>query len=145
MDIDKDTQEAAQWKKKYFDQLEEAERKEKQWNDADDLLRKTISRLALAADGLDDTLDRQLRDLRNAIRDRAGIAQLRARVDDVSKSLVRLDKQKKRKRDQADNNPLTDLLEALTLPVLQLILGTEKALQQAWFRLIARFTGVLFG
>ena len=92
MDIDKSTQEAEQWKKKYFDQLEDAERKEKQWNDADELLRKTISRLTLAADGLDDTLDRQLIDLRNAIRDRASTAQLRTRVDDMSKTLVKLDR-----------------------------------------------------
>ena len=52
MDTDKSAQEAAQWKSKYFDHLEESERKEKQWNEADDLLRKTISRLTLAADGV---------------------------------------------------------------------------------------------
>ena len=59
---------------------------------------------------------RQLRDLRDAIRDRASTAQLRTRVDDMSKSLVRLDKQKKQKQQKADENPLMDLLEALSLP-----------------------------
>jgi diguanylate cyclase len=91
VNIDDDTQEAGQWKAKYFTQLEESERKEKQWHDADELLRKIISRLALAADGLDSTLDQQLRDLRNAIRDRVSTMQLGTLVDDMSRTLARLD------------------------------------------------------
>ncbi len=96
MDIDNNRQEVEQWKKKYFGQLEEFEREQKQWHEAEDLLRKTVSRLTLAADGLDDTLDRQLRDLRNAVRDRASTTQLRSRVDEMSSTLLKLDKQHKR-------------------------------------------------
>lgn len=109
MDDDKFAQEAEQWKRKYLDHLEESERNEKQWKDSDELLRKTISRLTLAADGLDDTLDKQLVDLRNAIRDHGSISQLRTRVDEMSKTLVRLDqsggkekKEKKGKRAKQD-------------------------------------------
>jgi diguanylate cyclase len=116
VDSEKDAQEAAQWKNKYFESLEEFERKEKQWRDADELLRKTVSRLTLAADGLDDTLDRQLRELRNAIRDRAGSAQLRSRIDDMSRTLVKLDTKRKQHKQQADDTPLLDLLDALSLP-----------------------------
>jgi diguanylate cyclase len=116
VDTDKNAQEAAQWKKKYLDYLEESERKERQWNDAEELLRKTITRLTLAADGLDETLDRQLRELRNAIRDRVSTAQLGSRVDDMSKTLVRLDKQRKKREQDSAANPLLDLLDALPLP-----------------------------
>ncbi|VAW75381.1 hypothetical protein MNBD_GAMMA15-503 [hydrothermal vent metagenome] len=105
MDIDTDNQaqELEQWKKKYLDYLEESERSEKQWKDSDELLRKTISRLTLAADGLDDTLDKQLRDLRNAIRDHSSSSQLRVRIDEMSRTLVRLD-QSGKQRDVTDES-----------------------------------------
>ncbi|MDT8386706.1 MAG: diguanylate cyclase [Thiogranum sp.] len=117
MDTDKDALEAVQWKTRYLDQLEESERKEKQWHAADDLLRRTVSRLTLAADGIDDLLDRQLRDLRNAIRDRASTANLGSLVEDMSRTLVRLDKGRKKHEPQQDQRrPLLELLEALKLP-----------------------------
>ena len=116
MNIDDDTQEAEQWKKKYFTQLEESERKEKQWHESDDLLRKTVSRLTLAADGLDGTLDQQLLDLRNAIRDRATTLQLRSLVDNMSRTLARLDKERTEEEHDQGMDPLLDLLEALSLP-----------------------------
>jgi len=117
LNTDKDALEAVQWKTRYLDQLEESERKEKQWHAADDLLRKTVSRLTLAADGIDDLLDRQLRDLRNAIRDRASTANLRSLVEDMSSTLVRLDKGRKKHEQQQDQRrPLLELLEALKLP-----------------------------
>lgn len=116
MDNDKDAAESEQWKRKYFDQLEEAERTEKQWRNADELLRKTISRLTLAADGQDDTLDRQLRELRNAIRDRASSAQLQTVIDAMSKTLVKLDREKKKDAGAATDNPLLTLLDTLSLP-----------------------------
>lgn len=117
MDIEKSTHEAEQWKRKYLDQLEESERAQKQWHEVEDLLRKTVSRLTLAADGLDDTLDRQLSDLRNTVRDRAGAARLRSCVDDMSSTLLRLDKHRKRRQLAASGeNPLLKLLEALSLP-----------------------------
>ncbi|MCO6412789.1 MAG: diguanylate cyclase [Thiogranum sp.] len=116
MDIETGTQELEQWKKKYFDHLEESEYREKQWAEADDLLRKTISRLTLAADGVDKTLDRQLRDLRNAIRDRVTAAQLRRCIDDMSGTLVKLDGERRKREPRGDHNPLLELLDALSLP-----------------------------
>jgi len=116
VDSQNDPQEALQWKQKYFDQLEESERRDKQWQQADDLLRRTISRLTLAADGLDAGLDRQLRDLRNAIRDRASTAQLDLLLEDMSRTLVKLDSQRKQRRQQTGEGPLLSLLDALSLP-----------------------------
>ena len=116
MDSENDAQEALQWKQKYFAQLEESERREKQWQDAEELLRKTISRLTLAADGLDAGLDRQLRDLRNAIRDRASSAQLDGVLEDLSRSLVKLDGRRKQGGQDSGDMPLLALLDALSLP-----------------------------
>ena len=105
MEADNPAQDVEQWKKKYLDYLEESERNEKQWKANDELLRKTISRLTLAADGLDDTLDKQLRDLRDAIRDHSSTAQLRVCIDDMSKTLVRLDQKGLQHGDAAAPDP----------------------------------------
>lgn len=108
---------SAVWKRKYFDALGEHESKERSWTQADEVLRKTISRLSLAADGLDNTLDGHLKDLRDAIRDRADARVLRQRIDAMSESLVRLDA-KRTKKTVAPNPaaPLQALLDKLTLP-----------------------------
>jgi len=82
--------EAEQWKRQYFDQLQELETREKHWRQSDELLRKTISRLTVAADGQDENLDRQLVELRNAIRERADNVQLQAAIDGMSDALIRL-------------------------------------------------------
>lgn len=97
MDNDTGASEANQWKRKYFDQLQQLEAKEKHWQQADELLRKTISRLTLAADGQDETLDRQLHELRNAIRDRVSGLQLQTAIDAMSSALIKLDRQRQRK------------------------------------------------
>ena len=126
MDIDKDASDAEQWKRKYFNQLEDAEGKEKQWQQADELLRKTISRLTLAADGQDATLDKQLSDLRNAIRDRASSAQLRKAIDAMSTTMVKLERE--RKQDDADTGNESVLLKLLDQ--LQLPKGTGRKTKQ---------------
>ena len=108
---------SAVWKRKYFDALGEHESKERTWTQADELLRKTISRLTLAADGLDSTLDGHLKGLRDAIRDHADARVLHQRIDAMSESLVRLDA-KRTKKTVAPNPaaPLQALLDKLTLP-----------------------------
>jgi len=126
VDIDKDASDAEQWKRKYFNQLEDAEGKEKQWQQADELLRKTISRLTLAADGQDATLDKQLSDLRNAIRDRASSTQLRKAIDAMSTTMVKLERE--RKQDDADTGNESVLLKLLDQ--LQLPKGTGRKTKQ---------------
>lgn len=79
------------WKRRYYDSVEQAEARERQWAVMEGLLRKTISRLSLAADGQDATLDRQLAELRNAIRDRADDRLLRQRIEAMSATLAKLD------------------------------------------------------
>lgn len=106
MDTDNNMPETEHWKKKYFDQLEEFECEQKQWHESEELLCKTVSRLTLAADGLNEELDRQFRDLRIAVRDRVGTAQLRSCVDDISSTLLKLDKHTDTSAEQA--TPVAD-------------------------------------
>ena len=109
--------ESEAWKRKYYDALEQHEAKERQWAQADDLLRKTLSRLTLAADGQDSALDRQLKDLRDAIRDHADSRQLRQRIDAMSESLVRLDSKRGAKAVvPTPTHALQTLLDKLNLP-----------------------------
>ncbi len=117
MALNDDGGQAEAWKRKYYDALEQQEGKERQWSQADDLLRKTISRLTLAADGLDETLDRHLKILRDAIRDRADSRVLHQRIEAMSESLVRLDA--KRTAKTTAPGPLSSLqflLDKLDLP-----------------------------
>ena len=107
----------AAWKRKYYDSLEELETRERQWGQMEDLLRRTISRLTLAADGLDPTLDEQLRALRDAIRDRAEAPALRARIEAMSKTLVKLDNQRAAERALPGRvEILAQVLEGARLP-----------------------------
>lgn len=90
---DKPSQETAHWKHKYLETLDELDRKQRAWQQSDELLRKTVSRLSLAADGRDDKLDVQLEKVRLAIRERADITVLGGHIEALSKQLVRLDRQ----------------------------------------------------
>ena len=123
-----------QWKRKYYESLETIEQKEQRWKQLEEVLRKTISRLALAADGLDATLDKQLRDLRNAIRDRVSEAVLMQRIEVVSRTLVRLDSARLEKSHEAGPaDGLGQLLERLDLPAgsARQIKTLKKQLRQA--------------
>ncbi len=62
MDIQKD------WKKKYQHIIHELESKEKTWGDLESLLRKAIGRLAIAGQGIDKSLDNQLKDIQSISR-----------------------------------------------------------------------------
>ena len=70
------------WKSKYQDALREMEAREADWRQVEDLLRKAISRLSIAGRGLDQRLDRQLREIQELSRDR--------RDDMLGKALARL-------------------------------------------------------
>jgi diguanylate cyclase len=126
VDTDDSPQAAQHWQGKYYDSLEAFEKKEKQWAEVEDLLRRTLSRLTLAADGQDDTLDRQLKTLRDAIRDRADSQQLARHIEAMSHTLVRLDEARSRKaRAVPAAHPLAQLLNCLPLPK-----GTGRRVKQ---------------
>ncbi len=80
-----------QWRQKYYSALEKLEQKEQQWDEMEKTLRRCISRLALAADGVHPEIDVQLEKLRKAIRDGVGAAALQERIEAISRALLDID------------------------------------------------------
>ena len=87
------TDNATQWKKKYYNSLDELEQKEKQWNDLEDVFKQAISRLSLAAEGNSNSLDKELVQLRTALRKGRNNQIIRNILENVTKEVIRLDKQ----------------------------------------------------
>ncbi len=86
-------QDLDQWRQKYYGSLEKLEQKQQQWEDLEKTLRRCISRLALAADGIYPEIDIQLESLRKAIRDGVGAVGLQDRIEGISQALLKLDQQ----------------------------------------------------
>lgn len=91
---DKPVSESALWKQKYLDGVDELERRQRRWHQVEEMLRKIVSRLTLAADGRDAVLDKHLEIVRRDIRDRVDNSILSDHIEALSKALVRLDSQR---------------------------------------------------
>jgi diguanylate cyclase len=63
------TKDAAHWRDKYLDLLDEQESEQKNFTLRLDVLEKALLRVSLAAEGYDDDLDRHLTSLRDSLRD----------------------------------------------------------------------------
>ena len=79
------------WRQKYYATLEKAEAKQHEWESLEKMLRRCISRLALAADGMHPDVDVQLESLRKAVRDGVGPVGLQERIEAISQILLKLD------------------------------------------------------
>lgn len=88
------TRDSDHWKEKYLASLDDLESKEKAWVAIEKSLRLALSRLSLAVETSDARLAGQLDTLRKALRGKAGVEQLDGLVEDISRSLVRLDQQR---------------------------------------------------
>lgn len=108
------------WKTKYLDSLDQLEALERN----EDLLKRTIQRLILAARGQDPRLDRQLNLLRHALSQKLSETTLQRSHEGLSKALIRLDE---KKQTAAENGPpagepplsgadLGELLDGLSWP-----------------------------
>jgi len=107
-----------EWKRKYLSSLDKLEKMEQNWNEVEELLRLGITRVALAAQGVDDKLDQHLNSLRKAIRSGKNYAGLDTIVDNISDSVKRIDEHRKHET-VIDNQPATILLrlmESISLP-----------------------------
>lgn len=89
------TDNTVQWKKKYYDGLDKMERREKEWKNLEYLFKQVISRLSLAAEGRNKSLDRTLNNLRTTIREGKDNKIIESVLENVSKELIKLDRQKK--------------------------------------------------
>ncbi|MCP3852085.1 MAG: GGDEF domain-containing protein [Gammaproteobacteria bacterium] len=84
-----------QWKQKYYDSLDDLERREKKWGQLEELFKQAISRLTLAAEGNSKNLDNGLGELRTAIRKGKDNQKIHFILESVSKEIIKLDKQSK--------------------------------------------------
>ncbi len=104
------------WKNKYYESLEAYEINEQQWARAEDLLRRTLSRLTLAADGVSPDLDVELQSLRSAIRNGIDTPSLGRNLESLSQTLVRLDETRGKPYSLTIPAVLSELLEKITWP-----------------------------
>ncbi len=122
--------ELEQWKQKYYDQLDLMEKREQDWEALESTLKRTISRLSLAAEGQNSTLDRHISDLRGSIKNSINPQQLESIVDDISRVLSQLED----KQDAPDRESITALEQLLT--GLQLPANVDKIRK----KLLKKFT-----
>lgn len=106
----------AQWKQKYFAQLEKYEREERHWTQIEDLLTKALSRVSLAAEGLSAELDDQLKSLRELLRKRPDHVTLQSRVQQLSDTLLALEGRGGKHQQRSPTQVWVNLLENLSWP-----------------------------
>lgn len=113
----KDPQKAElQWKSKYFDSLEEIEKKEKHWGRLENTMRKSMSRLSVLLTGLDKTLDKDLDYLRLSIRKGADGNKIAAQLEAMFETLERVEAQQSKKKRLNTSESYLLLLDRLNLP-----------------------------
>ena len=78
-----DASSPAQWKKKYYDSLDDIEYKEEQWHQVEKLLRNAIVRISLAVDPAHEKLNELLNTLRDNIRDGKDSLNLKVQFDKI--------------------------------------------------------------
>ncbi len=106
------------WKQKYLNCLDKLEQKEQSWEELENLLRLAVTRVSLAAEGVDGELDKHLTTLRKSIRAGNHYPGLEAIVEDITKNVKRLDEQRQDSENtqKTADKLLIDLLEQLHFP-----------------------------
>lgn len=105
------------WKQKYLASLDNLEKQEKQWRATEAVLKQGLTRVALAAQGLDARLDNDLALLRKTLRKDIDLNHLESVVGDLTQSVKRLDNQRNDKNAaQSPQELLTHWLDSLSFP-----------------------------
>ena len=126
--------EEEQWKEKYLLASQQLANEEKRWRGLESLLRRTVNRLCLAADGQDDRLDAELKKLTDAMRREAGADELEKIVAPLSEAIAALDQ----KRRKASTTRSGDEESAAILAALVKDLSIVEALRAPLAGLIKR-------
>jgi diguanylate cyclase len=112
MESEKNTTNAdALWKSKYSELLSESDRLGQEREVTEKLLCRTIIRLTLAANGLDEVLDPHLKKLRVLLKKGVKNERLREQLDAVSEALLRAEDEDKESVDNFDATALFGFLE----------------------------------
>jgi len=108
---------ADHWQRKYYQSLDELEKKEQQWQRLEFILRRLATRLSLAIDGQEAALDKQLETLRVALRDEHNPHRLEKLIEEVIKRVSRLDPTSSPQAQNSDQSGvLLKLLDELNIP-----------------------------
>lgn len=102
-----------QWKKKYYDSLDELEFKEKEWQELETLLRSVTIRMSLAIEGLDGSMDRNLDTLRSTLRKKPNKPELIKVIKGITNALDDLDKLKEEIAHSASDDKVQDGLQVM--------------------------------
>jgi len=86
-----DDSQNTQWKKKYYDSLDDLEFKEDQWQQIEKLLRNALVRISLAVGSDNEHLTKLLNTLRNDIREGTESLNLRAQLEKITHIIRELD------------------------------------------------------
>ncbi len=141
-------QSADHWKQKYYDQLDRLDQKEEEWSRLETVLKRAIGRLSLAAEGHHKAVDRHIRDIRAATRDKVNREHLDAILDQLSDLLARLD-EKQAAPDRQAITHLQTLLEQLVLPASlgkprkKLLKQLNKATDESVVQLLNEVAGLI--
>lgn len=106
------TQQLAEWKKKYYSSLNDLEKQQ----NYDELLQRSLGRLALAAQGLDSLLDRQLSSLRKVLKGKNNQVEIEHILEQMEKAIAKMEESKTLDKAQSNSDILTELLSSLKLP-----------------------------
>ncbi len=141
-------QEAKNWKQQYFDHLDLLDQKEKEWRALESILKKTVLRLSIAAEGQHATIDRHLQDIRGLVKKQLNAVRLENSLEEISAVLLKLgDRQKL--VDRKVVSTLQQLLESIVLPETfskqknKLIKKLAKASDEKADVLVAEFQSLL--
>lgn len=108
-------QDPENWKRKYYDQLDQLEKKEQQWDTLETLLKKTVSRLCLAAEGHHNSIDQHIQQIRSSTRDKIDRIHLETTLNELSRVLARIE-EAQTSPEHKITSVLTQLLNSLKLP-----------------------------
>jgi len=123
---DRSDDKSANWREKYLDALDQQEQLEKSLTAQQELLRRALVRVSVAADGQDDALDGILSQLRERMRGtiEGDINSLLARLDEVTLNFEQY-------RDQNAQDVRQSLMETIKpLQALDLTRGVKKEISQ---------------
>lgn len=112
MATDDITQQLEEWKNKYYQSITELEKQQSY----DELLQRSLGRLALAAQGLDPALDSQLKSLRTVLRGKNEQHEIEHILEKMEKAIARMESSKTKDNALSTGEILSDLLTSLKLP-----------------------------
>ncbi len=101
-------QDANGWKKKYHDHLDLLEQKENDWQSLESILKKTVLRLSITAEGQHPTIDRYLQEIRATVKKQVDVNKLDDTLKKISALLLKLDE-----KSIADDKKIVTMLARL--------------------------------